>query len=518
LVTLFRDGMTRRASLAGPPIDFLAHMSHEIRNPLYGIVGSASLLAKTELNDEQRFYLKTLENSSRALMGMVDEVLDYSKFSKGILEFHSRHFNLRELSDEVLSLYANVAEAKKLRLECAIADGVHEHFFGDPERIRQVLMNLLSNALKYTESGGIHLCWTILEDSSNYQSIRCEVQDTGKGISKEAQASIFKPFFRIDPSLKVPGTGLGLSISKMIIEKMQGKIGLKSAHQKGTTFWFELVLSKSNPLSNLLKEAEKMSLQPSKFYDLSFFKLLVAEDNPVNQTLLTKMLEKMGIQFKLVGDGDAVINTLLEERYDLVLMDCYMAPMNGFETAQKIRGSKESFRNIPLLAFTASSTSEDRQRCTASGMDDILLKPVTFEQLSQKLQQWVEKIYNELPVLDESSIDKIRMFDDAEQTLMTSLFQIYSENTADELRQIKELIEDDDIPAVRKKAHKLKSSAAQLGALRFEKYCNLMEHEPSLNRERAARLHAEMLEEYENSKNKFRLYCQNHGQSPNVLM
>jgi CheY-like chemotaxis protein/HPt (histidine-containing phosphotransfer) domain-containing protein len=247
--------------------------------------------------------------------------------------------------------------------------------------------------------------------------------------------------------------------------------------------------------------------------NLSFFKILVAEDNAVNQILLSKMLQRLQIQFKIVGDGSEVISSLMEERYDLVLMDCFMSPMDGFTTAEKIRGSAESFRNVPLLAFTASADQDIRKKCLNLGMNEVLLKPVTQAELAACLQTWADKIYAALPVLDDASIDKIRMFDDEEQTLVKSLLQIYSESTADELRQLKILIAEDNMEGARKKAHKLKSSAAQLGAMRFEKFCNLMEYEADLHRVRALALFEEMLSQYELSREKFEFRCQNSDQN-----
>jgi CheY-like chemotaxis protein len=244
----------------------------------------------------------------------------------------------------------------------------------------------------------------------------------------------------------------------------------------------------------------------------------VAEDNKINQNLLARMFDKMGVQYIIVSHGGEVMEYLMNERFDMVLMDCYMSPVNGFETARKIRSADENFRNIPLLAFTASPSSQDRQSCLDSGMNDVILKPVTFDQLHAKLVEWAQRIFDMLPVLDETAIDKIRMFDDHESSLVKSLFQIYSENTHEELLQMKNLIDGDDLDGVRKKAHKLKSSAAQLGALRFEKYCDLMEYDRTLTRDRADKLFGEMFKEYEGSKNKFSAYCLNYSQSPNVLM
>jgi len=252
--------------------------------------------------------------------------------------------------------------------------------------------------------------------------------------------------------------------------------------------------------------------------DMSFFKVLVAEDNLINQKIIQKMLEKMGVQFKVVNNGREVIESLRNEYFDLVLLDCYMSEMNGFETAQYIRSSKERFSKIPLLAYSAGLFATDSVEARKAGMDDYILKPVSYEALKVKLQEWAGRIYEALPTLDFSSLEKIRSFDDEHHSLLRSLFQIYSENTQEELYKIRDLILDGDMERIRKKAHMLKSSAAQLGALRFEKFCILMEHDEVLDMDRARILHTEMWYEYEKSRISFSEYCQNLSQIPIVSM
>lgn len=251
--------------------------------------------------------------------------------------------------------------------------------------------------------------------------------------------------------------------------------------------------------------------------DLSFFKILVAEDNLINQKLFQKMFERMGIQFKLVSDGPGILRALCNEYFDLVLLDCYMREMTGFEVAALIRTSPEQFANIPLIAFSAGLFENDIETSRQAGMNDFIMKPVTYEFLREKIMDWVERIFEALPVLDISSLERIRSIDDSQQTLLRSLLQIYSENTQEELSKMRDLIQEGREELLRKKAHMLKSSAAQLGAFRFEKFCMLMENEQTLNRERAKKLYTEMCCEYENSRKRFSEYCQNLGQNSNVL-
>jgi CheY-like chemotaxis protein len=252
--------------------------------------------------------------------------------------------------------------------------------------------------------------------------------------------------------------------------------------------------------------------------DLSFFKILVAEDNLINQKIMQKMLQKMDARFKIVNNGAEAVEALRNDYFDMVLMDCYMPQMSGFEAAAVIRASQERFASIPLIACSAGFMDDDIKTSRDVGMNDYLLKPVTFDQLRGKVRKWASRIYADLSVLDTSSLDKIRIFDDQHQTLLRSLYQIYSENTQDELYNLRDLIQDGTEELIRKKAHMLKSSASQLGAFRFEKFCILMEHEESFDRERAKKLFAGMSVEYENSRRRFSEYCQNLSQISNVLM
>jgi CheY-like chemotaxis protein len=246
--------------------------------------------------------------------------------------------------------------------------------------------------------------------------------------------------------------------------------------------------------------------------DLSFFKILVAEDNLINQKLLHKMLEQMQVQFKIVSSGQEAVGALRNEYFDLVLMDCYMSEMNGFEASAIIRNSAERFANIPIIAFSAGLFNKEAVAGREVGMNDFIRKPVSYEQLKAKIEEWARRIFEALPVLDISSLERIRVFDDQHQTLLRSLFQIYSENTQDELYKMRDLIQDDQADLLRKKAHMLKSSAAQLGAFRFEKFCILMEYEKNLDRDRAKKLYTEMCDEYESSRIIFSEYCRNLSQ------
>ncbi|MBK9322923.1 MAG: response regulator [Bdellovibrionaceae bacterium] len=496
-------------------LDFLAHICHEIRNPLFGIVGTTSLLCKTTLSEEQKKYIHVLESSSRGLMGMVDDVLDYSKFSRGILEVHQRDFCLRSITADVAKLFSGPASEKGISLECFFDSNLHDFgYFGGAERLRQVLINFVSNGVKYTDSGNVCIFWKVVSDSERSQVVRCEVQDSGSGISSESRLLVFEPFFRIDHSSKVSGAGLGLSISKMIIEQMRGEIGLVSENKQGATFWFEVTLQKSEKKA---MEDKIIDVQGTDF-DFSHFKVLVAEDNVVNQSILGKMFKNMGVSYEIVNDGREALNKLRQDQYDLILMDCYMAPMNGFDTAQLVRRSPESFHNLPILAFTASSDLTDVKRCLESGMNDVILKPVTYELLLEKVRCWLQRRLDDIRVLDESVLEKIRTSDNSDQSLIHILLKMYHENTDSDFHQMFKMLGEGDLDGLRKRAHRLKSSAAQLGAMRFEKYCHLMECAKDLDRAKAIRLFRRMVAEHGRSLEKFRSYCQKIDQNSAALI
>ncbi len=261
------------------------------------------------------------------------------------------------------------------------------------------------------------------------------------------------------------------------------------------------------------KESDVAGQQNVESIDLSFFKILIAEENLIDHRPLQEMLIRMKIQFRIVNNGQEVLDALQNEYFDLVLMNYHMNIMGGAEATVNIRKSTERFASIPLIVFTGDSFNEsDAEICRRVGISDYVVKPVTYDQLKSKIQEWSGRIFEELPVLDTSALEKIRIFDDHHQTLLRSLLQIYSENTQEELYKMRDLIQDGRVDLLRKKAHMLKSSAAQLGALRFEKFCVLMEHEENMDSERAKKLHTKMCNEYENSRARFLQYCQNIGQ------
>lgn len=360
--------------------EFLANMSHEIRTPLYGIIGTTDILHQTPLAAEQERLVKIVKNSGDHLLKIVNEILDFSKIEAGKLELDISEFNIRSLVETQMSLMGAAALEKNLEIKTVIDETVPKILRGDAGRIGQVMINLLNNAIKFTEKGHITLKVELEEKASDTCRLRVTVIDTGIGMSFEQSRKLFSPFKQADGSTarKYGGTGLGLSISKQLTELMGGSIGVESRVDRGSTFWFTLNLpfceEKSSPPSKVL---EPPTLQRS-------LKVLVAEDNTVNQMIIKKMLEKIGHTVLITGNGQEAVDAFTKDEFDLILMDHHMPVMDGLEAATIIRRASST---IPIIAFTANILQEDQKKFMDRGMNGIIQKPVTLELLQASLDK-----------------------------------------------------------------------------------------------------------------------------------
>lgn len=364
--------------------EFLATMSHEIRTPMNGILGILELLNGSALDSEQKKLLEMAESSAETLLSIISDILDFSKIEAGKLELEQQSFNLKKLLMDLARIYKQLASEKGLSFNLELAKSLPLWVSGDQTRVRQILSNFLNNALKFTTQGSIKLT---ARPAPLEAQIYFEVSDSGIGVTAENQSKLFQNFSQADMSTtrEYGGTGLGLAICKNLAELMQGRIGLESREGQGSRFWVELQLPAS-------AAAETTPINSKR--NLKGLRLLLVEDNEINQMVAQSLLEKLEIQVQLVENGADSLQATSQSDFEMILMDCHMPVMDGYEATKRLR--LQGYQH-PIIALTANATKEDRQKCLDSGMDDFLSKPFKPETLYEILNLWRGKTHTADP-------------------------------------------------------------------------------------------------------------------------
>lgn len=470
---------------------FLANMSHEIRTPMNGIIGFARILESTNLDDNQKQSVEAIKKAGQNLMYIINDILDFSKIEADKMTLEEVDFSLSRTVNSVIELLFQNASEKKIKLLCDIDPKINDNLIGDPTKLIQILLNLVGNALKFTEKGFVELIVSEIEETETETLLKFVIVDTGIGIPTDKIDSVFESFNQAsnETTRRYGGTGLGLTITKKLVELQGGKIKVESTVSEGSEFSFSLKYKKVQK-GMLIDTHVNSSTIDSDF--LKDIKILLVEDNELNQLLAVKVFEKWNKKIDIVDNGKLAIEKITNNTYDIILMDIQMPEMDGLELTSYIRENMGEKSVIPIIALTAHATVDEEQKCLDSGMNDYLSKPYDFNVLLNKIYQNLNKNkVNNMPVFEtqkeqvtsEKLIDfhYLKDFSDGDENFIKNMISLFLDKTPETMEIIMESNTNDDIKILKDEIHKLKSSLSILGMVKASDCVDIIEKEIEIN-------------------------------------